>query len=170
LRPGRPSFNAVLNAYDLVRSTSRVRVKIGSVIQPGNADVVHRVIDLFRHRPAPDTWKIYEVSYSNYANDNRAFLEMGPAEIDGAVQRCLLRASEMSVSVAVHRNDTRDGAHLFVEPDGSIMAVESGDERVVAPSIVDLDRAVEVAQTYVDFPRVAANFHKTYPSSPIRDH
>ena len=106
------------------------------------------------------------MSPTTYGADNRESLMLDPAEFEDTVERCAKAAANRGVELRVYRNSTRSGSYFFVDPDGSAVVIEDGEERRLG-NFFDLyeSRTARLRQTVADEGN-AGNFTSTYPTWP----
>jgi radical S-adenosyl methionine domain-containing protein 2 len=140
----------------------RVNVKLGTVVTRLNMDGAPRVLDLVTDDHClPDVWKIYQMSETNYGEDNKELLSIGDEEFERVVRRCEKAAADRGVRLRVYRNSSRAGSYLFIDPDCQVVVVQGDCERRVG----DLFKLAADVELAVD-PRLnAANFVGTYPDA-----
>lgn len=165
-RPGTvKSFDRVIEACSIVRAQyPGVRMKLGTVITAKNfstVDQIPRVANNLFGRP--DVWKLYQVSYSNYGQDNREALHVADYLFEEVVREAVAEASKFGWETTVYRNSDRSGKYLFVEPDGSAMAIVRGDEVSFGNFFHDLDVVSSLWGSYVDEELLESNVEDTYP-------
>jgi molybdenum cofactor biosynthesis enzyme MoaA len=165
LRPGRrSSFHDVRSALQLVREIyPGVRIKLGTVVQPGNVGLVSDIPDVVTDwGVSPDVWKIYQVSFSNYAADNRERLLLSDECFEREVADALAAAESAGWRTVVYRNSERDGQYLFVEPSGDAMVIADGAERLIGNFLDDLPDVLRRWHAYVNIGRLERNADATY--------
>jgi hypothetical protein len=112
----------------------------------------------------PDTWKLYEVSLSNYGADNQEALRVTRQVFIDTVSRATSAAEASEWRVVVYTNDLRDRQYAFIEPNGDAMTIISGREIVVGNFFrEDFELVCEKVRAAVDVSRVALNVATTYP-------
>ena len=163
-RPGPPSFSWTTSSIHLTRDKyPNTRIKLGTVVQRKNLEEVHRIPEALGTSLRPDTWKLYEVSFSNYAHDNRVRLRLPRRTIDSAFERCELAAGAEGWRFVSYRNAHRDGQYLFVEPNGDAMVIEDGVETVVGNLIDDFTDTAAAVGARLHEERLVKNQFRTYP-------
>ncbi|WP_367323205.1 radical SAM protein [Streptomyces sp. HUAS ZL42] len=145
------------------RSYPDVRIKLGTVITRLNSRGADGVLDLLDRSCLPDVWKIYEMSETSYGADNRDLLTPEPGVFDEVLLRCEKAAANLGVEVVVYRNSTRSGNYFFVDPDGSAVVVDDGEERRLGSFFELYDSGAECLRDSVGEGN-AANFTRTYPT------
>ncbi|KUN22030.1 hypothetical protein AQJ23_28675 [Streptomyces antibioticus] len=169
LRIGHPrQQQRVLELLKEVRRTYRaVGIKLGTVLTRQNVKGAHRVLELIQDDSSlPDTWKIYEMSPTNYGADNREALALTTEEFEEAVERCGKAAVDRGVEICVYRNSTRSGKYFFVDPDGSAVIIEDGQERRLGNFFELHSTGALSLRDAVAHEGNQHNFTSTYPTWP----
>jgi MoaA/NifB/PqqE/SkfB family radical SAM enzyme len=165
-RPGKQeSFASVLNSINLIRRKyPLLKIKLGTVVTRLNIADIPNIPALFESlgMSAPDIWKIYETSFSNYAADNRDTIEVSRAKFEGCVEFAIYRATELGWTTTVYRNSSRDGKYLFLEPNGDAMIIKENQEHIIGNFFRDFDEVVRIWSDHVDVHRLEANADDTY--------
>ncbi|MGR6920040.1 radical SAM protein [[Actinomadura] parvosata] len=164
LRIGKaPHRDRVLRLLHEVRKNhARVRVKLGTVVTRRNVDGAPGVLDLIEDdRSLPDVWKIYQMSETNYGEDNKELLSISDTAFERVVERCEKAAANRGVRLRVYRNAGRSGSYLFIDPDCQVVVVQGGRERRVG-DLFELATDIELG---VDSARNVGNFVETYPDA-----
>jgi MoaA/NifB/PqqE/SkfB family radical SAM enzyme len=164
-RPGQvKSFHSILRSFSLIRSDyPRVRIKLGTVVTPANQHTFAEIPEFLSSTVgAPDIWKLYQVSFSSYASDNRDQLFLEDEEFERAVANATRRAARCGWRTTVHRNKDRNGKYLFVEPNGDAMTVAEDQEKVIGNFVQDYSSVVVSWGRYVDVALLESNALTTY--------
>lgn len=165
LRPGkRSSFCDVQVALLLLRRLyPDVKIKLGTVVQPGNIGTVASIPKLLTDWGIrPDVWKLYQVSFSNYAADNRMALDLSEQLFEDEIASARTAAQSLNWRTVVYRNNTRDGQYLFLEPSGDAMAISNGEEFTIGNFLDDLSSVLRRWHEYVSDARLDRNADLTY--------
>jgi radical S-adenosyl methionine domain-containing protein 2 len=165
LRPGRrSSFLEVTSALLLARRLyPHLRIKLGTVLQPGNLHAVSTIPDAVDELGIrPDVWKLYQISFSNYAADNRAMLQVAAESFETTVRSARRAAERLGWTTIVYRNATRNGQYLFVEPSGDAMVIENGEETAIGNFLDGFESVLRRWREHVDCTRLDANAEHTY--------
>jgi MoaA/NifB/PqqE/SkfB family radical SAM enzyme len=130
LRTGCPDHASIIR--DLIpvirREHPRIRIKLGTVVCKANAETVAEVLEFLGPGALPDKWKLYEVSYSNYAILNRDLIDLSTESFDLVCTRAAEAAAHYGVILAIHRDSERNGKYLFVDPNGDLICIAGGHE------------------------------------------
>jgi radical S-adenosyl methionine domain-containing protein 2 len=159
-------FRGVIAALSVLRrSYPHVRVKLGTVVSRLNRDAVRGIPRVLAEADGlrPDIWKLYQVAYSSYGEDNRQQLELSDEEFAPIEAACRLASTEYGIPFVSYWRSQRAGSYLFFEPNGDARAVTEQDEIIIGNFFLDADGVMAAWQRYVDATRVSANFERTYP-------
>jgi MoaA/NifB/PqqE/SkfB family radical SAM enzyme len=140
-----------------------VQVKLGTVITKWNVGGAARVLDVVDDFCLPDVWKIYQMSETNYAADNKGLLSLSGRQFEEVVEQCAAAALQRGVRLRVYRNSTRSGSYLFIDPDCRMVVIDDGCERRIGGLF---DRPENVRASLAGTPLgagLAENFVGTYP-------
>jgi MoaA/NifB/PqqE/SkfB family radical SAM enzyme len=167
LRVGREDhFSTILQSLVGLRTRApHVNIKLGTVVTRLNHDSVHNIPYILPVGALPDIWKIYQLSFTNYGEDNREILAVSDDEFEKTLERCAQTAANVGLSVTAYRNVDRNGKYLFIDPNGDAVAIQNGRELVIGNVLHDPDSLMAIWREYVDEVRLISNIYDTYPSS-----
>lgn len=165
MRVGDPrQFQIVQDLIPLIRDRyPRLGIKLGTVVCKINKHDILPMIDLIKERCKPDVWKLYQVSYSVYAEDNREQLELSDEEFDDLYKRVNILAGQYNIVLAAYTRAERDGKHLFFTPEGNAMVIAQGQETLIGNFYEDINRVARIWSEFVRTDRLVTNFDRTYP-------
>jgi hypothetical protein len=139
---------------------------LGTVIQPGNIGTIARIPTVISDWDVrPDVWKLYQVSFSNYAADNQATLILPEELFEQEVTAAQAEARSHGWRTVVYRNKNRDGQYLFVEPSGDAMVIANGQEHTIGNFLDDLPNVLRRWRDHVDNDRLDQNADLTYSTA-----
>jgi organic radical activating enzyme len=169
-RPGTvESYKSFFESFSLVRRLyPEVRIKVGTVVSPANADLVSKLPEtLHPHLGAPDIWKIYQISNSSYGADNRESLAVDNEVFERIIADAEGKAKEYQWPVVVYRNSERNERYLFIEPNGDAMVIANNAETVIGNFYCDFDGVLENWTRFVNQRLLAENSLRTYPTTKL---
>jgi radical S-adenosyl methionine domain-containing protein 2 len=164
-RPGRvASFDAVLRSFTLCRTIyPSLKIKLGTVITQQNIGLVAEIPTALMDRVgAPDVWRIYQTSYSNYAKDNQNILYLPDSEFEQAVEQAVAAASVYGWRTSIYRNADRNGKYLFMEPNGDAMVIANDDEYLIGNFLDDIRSVEALWRRYVNNELLEFNVSSAY--------
>jgi MoaA/NifB/PqqE/SkfB family radical SAM enzyme len=149
------------------RSYSRLRIKLGTVVCKSNATTVAETLDFLGPSALPDKWKLYQVSYSNYAILNRDLLQLPEESFDSVCAMAAKAAARYSVPLIIYRDSERNGKYLFVDPNGDLVCISGGQEIKVGNILSDRDD--EICLLRINYKVNLMNFLSTFGIVPTGD-
>jgi radical S-adenosyl methionine domain-containing protein 2 len=156
-------FEVVTTLFPIIRARyPDLKIKLGTVVCAINRDQAPDMIGMVREL-RPDVWKLYQVAYSVYAEDNRAMLELSDGQFEEIYQTVARQAQRHDIQLAKYTRAERDGKHLFLTPEGDAMVIARGKELRIGNFYHDLDQVARTWYEYVLPDRMNANFAATYP-------
>jgi MoaA/NifB/PqqE/SkfB family radical SAM enzyme len=152
-----------LSSIKLVRKKyPNIKIKVGTVVSAINKNNIHEIPCLFEDI-MPDTWKIYEVSYSSYGNDNKDSLQIEKQEFDLVLEQLRTTHAFEKTNIEIYRNSSRNGKYFFVEPNGNIMTIVCNEEKVLGNILTDSKETIhQLCEQYIDKDLLKSNFKRTY--------
>lgn len=164
MRIGDPDhFEKILGLLPRIRCEfPSLGVKLGTVVTRQNHTNVPQIIRNIGRDGLPDTWKLYQVSPSNYGRDNYGWLSVTDEVFEGTARRARRAAADYGVFCAVYRNRDRDGKYLFIDPTGDALVIDHCDEVRIGNIISDVASVVDVWPRFIDEERLMRNIDSTY--------
>lgn len=165
MRVGNPNhFRIILDLIPQIRkSFPRLRIKLGTVVSAINRDSISGMADLMQGERKPDLWKLYQVDYTSYGNDNRNMLELDDEEFNRVVNEIRPQAIKHGIRLMAYSRNEHNGKYLFFEPDGDAVVRTENGELAIGNFIEDLDLVVSLWHKYVNESGLESNFSETYP-------
>lgn len=168
---GLRHFGAVLRVVQRIRTDyPQLKIKIGTVVAKPNLRDVHNIpFSLRDHAAIPDTWKLYQISPSEYGKINYSELEISDDEFEGAFVKARENAREVEIkNVAKYTNAARPGKYLFINPLGEALIVdpENNDYRSIGNILNTPKKVLTGWQIYIDQNLLSKNFEDTYSMAP----
>ncbi len=161
LRPGAGDHHAlIMEIFRSLDPERGFRLKLGTVVCRLNID---QLPDIAASLPVtPDLWKLFQLCPSRRdpdftaANrvDTRAFLKQ--------VAR-LKAACPTDLRIHASTSAGRDGAYLFVDPDGALRTIRAGRERALGSIGQDFE-TISAACAALDAEKVLHNYQMSFPS------
>jgi len=167
---GLKQFEDVLSLIPKIRERyPGLGIKLGTVVAQPNLNNIAGIPDLLASRNAiPDTWKLYQISPSEYGKINYASLQVSDEEFERVYKEAEKRALRVGVpNVTKYTNQERPGKYLFINPRGDVLIVhpESNDYYPVGNIIANFNEVANNWGVYVRNDILTANFDTTYPRS-----
>ena len=167
---GLKHFEDVLSLIPKIRQGyPKLGIKLGTVVAQPNLDHIAGIPDLLASRNAiPDTWKLYQISPSEYGRINYASLQVSDEEFERVYKEAEKRALRVSIpNVIKYTNRERPGKYLFINPRGDVLAVhpESNDYYPIGNILTNFNEVANNLGAYVKKDVLTANFETTYPRS-----
>lgn len=144
------------------RKYPALRIKLGTVVTRHNYMKVPPIIRRIAKKGLPDTWKLYQVSPSNYGRDNYNWLSIPDQLFVQTVGEARRTAAEYGIRVAVYSNRDRDGKYLFIDPTGDALIISDCDEVTIGNILVDPNHVMETWPSFIDERRLEKNIQSTY--------
>lgn len=165
MRIGGPNhLDMMLDLIPTIRKKyPSLKIKLGTVVTRLNKDSVPGVLEILRPYCLPDIWKIYQVSFSNYARDNRESLEITDADFEAVIARATYTANSLHIPLVVYRNAERNGKYLFIDPSGDAVVIQADDELVIGNILSDPAGVLRTWSNFVDEEHLIRNIEVTYP-------
>lgn len=168
---GLRHFEDVLSLIPKIRERyPRLGIKLGTVVAQPNLNNITGIPDLLASRNAtPDTWKLYQVSPSEYGKINYASLQISDGEFERVYKEAEKRALKVGIpNVTKYTNQERPGKYLFINPHGGVLIVhpESNDYYPIGNILTNFNEVANNWRSYVKNDVLTANFDATYPLLP----
>lgn len=165
-------FDSVLRVFERVRKEyPELKIKLGTVVAKPNLEDVQDIPFLLQKYGAiPDTWKLYQVSPSEYGKINYPELEVNNMEFEWTVTKAKKNANKVGIkNVVEYSNATRPGKYLFINPLGEVLIVhpEDNDYRSIGNMITTPNKVFANWQNYVNQNLLKKNFEDTYSTSSL---
>lgn len=145
------------------------KIKIGTVVAEPNAQHIIHIPDvLVEYGIKPQTWKLYQVSPSEYGQINYSQLKIDDDQFEAIFTKAKKRALELGIhNVIKYSNRTRAGKYLFINPLGEALIIDpkNNDYLSIGNLLNNLDDVLNNWQKYVDQGSLTANFEETYPNN-----
>ena len=103
------------------------------------------------------------MSESNYGQDNQASLVVPEDDFERVIKEAHHEAEAFGIPLVVYRNSTRDGAYLFVDPNGDATAIVKGEEYIIGNLLTNSTVVYNDWKRWVNIERCNANIISTYP-------
>ncbi|KUL29914.1 radical SAM protein [Chlorobium limicola] len=156
-------FNIVLDNMKYIRSNySNIKLKVGTVVTKLNKNFISSIPDLFDSTIMPDVWKLYQVSYSNFALINKDNIHISNEEFDELSIIAEDHSTRHGIKFVTYSNRERNGKYLFVNPNGDALVIKDNDEYVIGNFFDNMDDVVSLSKRYVNTERLMDNFNKSY--------
>lgn len=172
---GIKHFDAVLSLIPKIRERyPRLGIKLGTVVTQLNLDSILNIPNLLVSRNAiPDTWKLYQVSASEYGKINYVQLQVGDEEFTRVYEKAREHALGVGIpNVTKYTNQERPGKYLFINPLGEVLVVHpiANDYYSIGNILTNFNGVLNNWRNYVKNDALTANFATTYPprKAPLR--
>lgn len=161
---GNPNhYDTILNLIStLKRKYPHVKIKLGTVVCALNKNDIVGMCELFDNSFKPDIWKIYQITYLNYALQNIELLKLNDEEFEQIVKNAELESLQHNIQLVVSRRNEQNGKYLFMEPDGSARVIVNGQEKFIGNFITDFYQVIASWRKFIDIPRLEQNCACTY--------
>lgn len=165
-------FDTVLGLIRKLRDEyPQLKIKIGTVVAKLNLEHIVNIPEVLRRNNAiPDTWKLYQVSPSEYGKLNYDYLEVSDDEFERVSCEAERRAKEFGIpNVFKYTNATRPGKYLFINPKGDALIVDQKDNdyHTIGNIIANPEEVFNNWQAFIDEALLLKNFEETYPRSTL---
>ncbi len=163
-------FDSVFKVFERIRREyPQLKIKLGTVVAKPNLEDVQNIPFLLQKYGAiPDTWKLYQVSPSEYGRINYPELEIGDREFRYTVIKARRNAEKAGIKhVVEYSNATRPGKYLFINPVGEVLIVhpEENDYRSIGNILFTPEKVFSNWKKHVDQNLLQKNFEETYSTS-----
>lgn len=167
---GIKHFDAVLGLIPRIRERyPDLKIKLGTVVAQPNSDHVAGIPDLLVSRGAtPDTWKLYQVSPSEYGKLNYSNLEISDEEFERVYEEARARAIEAGIpNVQKYTNRERPGKYLFINPRGDALTVhpDTNDYFLIGNVLTGFNEVANKLRSHININALTTNFGRTYPQN-----
>jgi len=162
-------FQTIFHLIPLIRKKQfRLKIKIGTVVTQRNKNHIQGIAKIFyQNNIIPDTWKLYQISPSEYGKVNYEKLKIDDVEFERIFADIKKIAGTYGINnVIKYANKNRPGKYLFINPRGEVLIVhgKDNDYHSVGNILVDPSRALNNWHKYVNENLLIENFDSTYPS------
>ena len=144
-----------------------LKIKIGTVVTKINQDIVHDIPVYLSHNKAiPDTWKLYQISPSEYGKDRYDDLRVSDELFEKLFLYCTTIAKEHGIhNVQKYTNSDRPGKYLFINPVGELLIIdhESNDYKSVGNIFNNSINNISDHINSIQRSQNITNFIDTYP-------
>lgn len=163
-------FSTVLSLIPKIKKEyPEVKIKLGTVVTKQNLQDIAGIPDLLHTLDAlPDTWKLYQISPSEYGRQNYNDLQVNDEDFRKVFNESRKNALRVGITnVAEYTNSERPGKYLFVNPVGIALVVDpiTNDYLPIGSMLHDFDRVSSKWKSHVNMKKLADNFDRTYPST-----
>ncbi len=149
-----------------------LKIKLGTVVAKPNLDHVEDIpFTLAKFDTIPDTWKLYQVSPSEYGKLNYKGLRVGDDEFEQVFHKSLRNAEAVGIpNVTKYSNATRPGKYLFIDPAGEALIVsqQNNDYHSIGNFVRNPEDVITNWRGFVDSGLLVQNFEDTYPKPKTR--
>lgn len=147
---GKGSFDRLLRIMEDDR-LSKVTFRITTVVCKENENYVDDILNVIPRKP--NIWKLYQLCPCNnmdYYYKNR----ISELSFDRLIARLKYRYSGENIKIVGSKENERDLAYLFLEPDGKLKTIKDSKEYVIGDiwNFMDYD--------YIDTNRIKEQFNK----------
>ncbi|MFA6159479.1 MAG: radical SAM protein [Parcubacteria group bacterium] len=150
------------------KNIPRLKIKIGTVVTKLNQNIVCNIPNyLSLNKAIPDTWKIYQISPSEYGKINYSTLRISNTKFEKIFEKCAIKAESNNLkNVQKYSNVDRPGKYLFVNPQGELLIVDNKTNNyqsignILRNSLHNLSGINDL----IKIPKNIKNFNNTYPS------
>lgn len=168
---GLKHFGAILRVVQRIRTDHpQLKIKVGTVVAKPNLKDVHNIpFSLRDHAAIPDTWKLYQISPSEYGKINYPELKISDDEFEKVFTKAKVNAGEAGIkNVVKYVNATRPGKYLFINPLGEVLIVdpEENDYQSIGNMLRTPEKVFASWQNYIVQDLLAKNFEDTYSTVP----
>lgn len=170
LRPedGIKHFEAFFKLVPIIRKKyPHLKIKLGTVVGLPNLKHIIGIPQLLSSQKVfPDTWKLYQVSPSEYAKINYSWLKIADEEFERIYKRAKQEALKFGIkNVVKYTNKKRPGKYLFINPRGEVLIVHptTCDYYSIGNILSNLNGVLEKWRLYVNNQLLTKNFEETYP-------
>lgn len=153
---------------DIRKLNKIIGIKIGTVVTKINRHEIAKIPQILSENKAfPDTWKLYQISPSNYGKDNYESLSITKEEFQSTYEESLLEAHKYKMgNVQKYTNEERIGKYLFIDPEGKLLIIDksSNDYREVG-TLEDIgsNKIITEINGAINIKNLTSNFDDTYP-------
>lgn len=142
-------------------------IKLGTVVSRINSDSVIGIPRVLAERDSlPDTWKIYQVSPSEYGRINYPALEIEDSRFEEIFESAYREGIKIGIkNIVKYSNSSRPGKYFFISPIGQALTVhpETNDYFVVGNLVTNIDSVITSWNQYIVKERLEKNYDSTYP-------
>lgn len=157
-------FEIVVDLIPKIRSKyPQLKIKLGTVVSKINKDSVADIPSVLLPDALPNLWKIYQVTYKNYGNDNKILLEISDKEFDDVVLEASEKASLLGMLFVGRKNFGRDGKHMFIEPNGDVVVIYQDEDIIIGNILTNPEHVLQTLPEFIDDKKLRKNFEATYP-------
>lgn len=165
---GVEHFKAIVKLIPKVRKEyPNLKVKLGTVVAQPNIDSIEGIPEvLASHQAIPDTWKLYQISPSEYGKINFGRLRVTDEEYEEISMRAEKKASQVGIANFVrYTNKERPGKYMFINPEGEVLIIsqEENDYTSIGNVLDDFAGVTKNWGAYVNKDSLRKNFEMTYP-------
>lgn len=170
---GEQHFFSVISLIQRIQTEyPELKIKLGTVVAKPNLDHVESIpLTLAKFDTIPDTWKLYQVSPSEYGKLNYKGLKVEDDEFEQVFHKSLRNAKAVGIpNVTKYSNATRPGKYLFIDPKGDALIVgqQDNDYRSIGNFVRNPEDVITNWRGFVDSGLLVQNFEDTYPKHKTR--
>lgn len=165
---GIRQFDAVLKLIPQIRERyPSLGIKLGTVVSMRNSESIVGIPNMLSAYGAiPDTWKLYQISPSEYGKVNYERLKIDDEQFERLYSEASRRAAELGFpNITKYTNNERPGKYLFINPLGDALVVhpDTNDYYRIGNMLSGFDSASRAWKDYVKTDLLSQNFQATYP-------
>jgi MoaA/NifB/PqqE/SkfB family radical SAM enzyme len=161
-------FEAIIDTIKLTRKKlPKLKIKIGTVATKINLNDIHKIPSyLLSKKSLPDTWKIYQVSPSEYGKINYNKLRISDTKFENIFKKCLVEAKLAGMkNVQKYSNTDRPGKYLFINPLGELLVInnKTNNYQSIGNILKNSLHNFSNINHLIEVQKNINNFNKTYP-------
>lgn len=160
-------FGSVLSLIPEIKEKyPNVKIKLGTVVTSKNINGIFGIPEMLSgFRAIPDTWKLYQISPSEYGKKNYESLRVSDEEFDKVYSNARLAALSVGIpNIVKYTNAERPGKYLFINPLGNALTIdpETNDYHMLGNFLEDFEKVKSQFGRFIDKNRLKNNFNFTY--------
>lgn len=170
---GIKHFKAVIGLIRTIRENyPDLKIKLGTVLTQLNLEHIENIPDLLVSRNAvPDTWKLYQISPSEYGKANYPSLKIEDKEFRDVYERSQAKALKVGIpNVVKYTNEDRAGKYFFINPKGDVMVIHprTNDYYQIGNIMKNFKTVTKEWNIHINAQALSENFDTTYPNIPAK--
>lgn len=161
-------FKTVLALISKIKKDyPNLKIKLGTVVTQLNLNHIAGIPKVLASQGTiPDTWKLYQISPSEYGKRNYSWLKVSKEEFERVYKKAETQAKLVSFSNIIrYTNAQRPGKYLFIDPQGQTLVIDqiTNDYYSIGNILDNFYEVVNKWQNYIDHDLLKENFERTYP-------
>ena len=166
-------FSSVISLIQRIQAEyPELKIKLGTVVARLNLNHIENIPHtLAKFNTIPDTWKLYQVSPSEYGKLNYKGLKIEDDEFEHVFSKSYRNASMVGIpNVTKYSNSTRPGKYLFIDPKGNALIVgqQDNDYHSIGNFVRNPKDVIANWKGFVNSGLLVQNFEDTYPKHKTR--